>query len=69
MTKLDPVTIQEPRKEIRTRKPQSSFKIRSKSDNLACILIQMVVAQGRTPLDHRSRRQKTLPNKGFHVRF
>ena len=69
MIKLDPVIIQEPRKEIRTRMPQSSFKIRRKSDNFTSILIQTVVAQRRTPLDYRFRQQKTLPNKGFQVRF
>ena len=69
MMKLDPVIIQEPRKEIRTRKSQSSFKIRRKSDNFTRILIQTVVAQGRTPLDYRFRQQKTLPNIGFQVRL
>ena len=53
MMRLDPVIIQEPRKEIRTWKPQSSFKIREKSNNLARIFIWTVVAQRRTPLDYR----------------
>ena len=33
--KLDLVIAQEPREEKRTRKPQSSFQIRSKSNNFA----------------------------------
>ena len=69
MMKLDPIIIQEPRQEIRTRKPQSTFKIRKKCNNLARIFIWTVVAQRRTPLDYRFRQQKTLPNKGFQVRF
>ena len=43
MMKLDPVVIQEPRKEIRAWKPQSSLKIRKKSNNLARIFIRTVV--------------------------
>jgi len=39
MMKLDPIIIQEPRKEIRTRKTQSSFKIRCESNNFICIFI------------------------------
>ena len=44
MMKLDPIVIQEPRKEIRAWKPQSSLKIRKKSNNLAHIFIRTVVA-------------------------
>ena len=51
--KLDPVIIQEHRKETKTRKPQCSFKIRTKSDNLAHIFIRMILTQGGTSLDHR----------------
>jgi len=42
--KLDPVIVQEPRKEIRARKTQPSLKIGKKSNNLACIFIRMDVA-------------------------
>ena len=69
MMKLDPIIIQEPRKEIRTRKTQSSFKIRCESNNFIHIFIRTVVAQGRTPLNHRFQRKETLTNKGFQVRF
>ena len=44
MMKLDPVVIQEPRKEIRARNPQSLLKIRKKSNNLARIFIRTGVA-------------------------
>ena len=68
MMKLDPIIIEEPRKETRTRKPQSSFKIRSKSDNFAHIFIRTILSQGRTSLDYRFQRQKTRRNEGFQVR-
>ena len=67
MMKLDPIIIQEPRKEIGTGKTQSSLKIRRKSHNLVRIFIRTVLAQGRTPLDHRFWRQKTLIDEGFQV--
>ena len=41
MMKLDPVEIQEPRKQIRARNPQSLLKIRKKSNNLAHIFLRM----------------------------
>ena len=44
MMKLDPVVIQEPRKEIRARNPQSLLKIRKKSNNLAHIFLWMDIA-------------------------
>jgi len=68
MMKLDPIIIEEPRKETRTRKPQSSFKIRSKSDNLARIFIRTILTQSGMPLDYRFRRQKTRRNEGIQVR-
>ena len=37
--KLDPVIAQEPRKEKRTREPQSPFQIRCKSNNFPRIFI------------------------------
>ena len=37
--KLDPIIVQEPRKEIRERKTQSSLKIGKKSNNLTRIFI------------------------------
>ena len=49
--KLDPVVAQEPREERRTRKPQSPFQIRSKSDNFTRIFIRTILTQGWTPLD------------------
>jgi len=42
--KLDPVIVQEPRKEIRARKTQPSLKIGKKSNNLVCIFIRTGVA-------------------------
>ena len=41
--KLDPVVAQEPRKEKRTRKPQSPFQIRYESDDLAHSFIQTIL--------------------------
>jgi len=67
MMKLDPVIGQEPRKEIGTREPQSPFKIRGKSYNLARIFIRTIRTQGKTPLDYGFHRQKTRRNKGFQV--
>ena len=52
MIKLDTVVAQEPREEKQTREPKSSFQIRSKSHNFACILIRTILTQGRMPLDH-----------------
>ena len=42
--KLDPIIVQEPRKEIRERKTQSSLKIGKKSNNRARIIIRTSVA-------------------------
>jgi len=42
VVKLDPVVMQEPREEIRTRESKYPFKIRSKSYDLARIFIRMV---------------------------
>ena len=61
---LDPIT-QEPRKEKWTRKPQSPFQIRCKSNNFPHIFIRMIFAQGRTPLDNRSGNQKTTETKVY----
>ena len=69
MMQLDSIVVQKPREEIRARKTQSPFEIRSKSNNFACIFIRTNMAQGRTPLNHISRVQKTLFYKGFQVRF
>ena len=52
MVKLDPVIGQEPRKETRTREPQSPFKIRGKSHNLARIFVRTILTKGGTPLDY-----------------
>ena len=52
MMKLDPIIIQEPRKEIGTREPQSPFKISGKSIDFTLIFIQTIFTQGRTPLDY-----------------
>ena len=68
MVKLDPAIVQEPKKEISARKPQSPFKIRGESHNLTRIFIQPILSQGRAPLDHRFRRQKTRRNERFQVR-
>ena len=67
MMQLDSVVVQKPREEIRLRKTQSPFKIRCKSNNSAHIFIQTIMTQGRTLLNHRSRMQKTLANKGLQV--
>ena len=64
---LDPVIGQEHRKEIRTREPQSPFKIRSKSNNLARIFLWTILIKGRVPLDFGFRWQKTRSNEGFQV--
>ena len=69
MMQLDSVIVQKPREEIRARKTQSPFKIRSKRNDFACIFIWTIMAQGRTPLDHRSRVQKSLFHKGFQIRL
>ena len=50
--KLDPIIIQEPRKEIGTREPQSPFKISGKSNDFTLIFIQTIFTQVRTPLDY-----------------
>ena len=68
MMQLDYVVVQKPREEIRARKTQSPFKM-SKRNDFARIFIWMIMAQGRTPLNHISRVQKTLFYKGFQVRF
>jgi len=49
VVKLDPVIMQEPREESRTRESQSSFKIRGKSYDFARIFIRTIFTQGRTP--------------------
>jgi len=67
MVKLDPVIGQEPRKETGTREPQSPFKIRGKSHNLARIFVRTILTKGGTPLDYRFRWQKTRRNQGFQV--
>ena len=51
VVKLDPVIMQEPRNESRTRKPQSPFKIRGKNYDFARIFIWTILTQGRMPLD------------------
>ena len=67
MIKLDPVVMQESRKERRAWKPQSSFQEGGESNNFTRIFIRADVALGWTPLDHRSSMKKTLANKGFQV--
>jgi hypothetical protein len=52
MVKLDPIIIQESRKEIRARKTQPSLKIWNKSNNLARIFIRTDVTKCGTPLDY-----------------
>ena len=69
MMQLDSIVVQKPREEIRARKTQSPFEIRSKSNNFAYIFIRTNMTQGRTPLDHRSRVQKTLFCTGFQIRL
>jgi len=51
VVKLDPIVMQEPREEIRTREPQSLFKIESKSYDFARIFIWTIFTQDRMPLD------------------
>ena len=60
--KLDPVVAQDPKEEKRTRKPQSPFQIRNKSNNFARIFIRMILAQGRMPLDDGFLWLKTIRN-------
>ena len=52
MMKLDPIIIQESRKEIRAGKTQPLLKIWNKSNNLPCIFIQTGVNKYWTPLDY-----------------
>ena len=60
VVKLNPIIMQEPREESRTREPQSPFKIRGKSYDFAHIFIRTIVTQGRTPLDDGFLWQKTI---------
>ena len=62
MMQLDSIVVQKPREEIRARKTQSPFEIRSKSNNFACIFIQTILTQGRMPLDDGFLRLKTIRN-------
>ena len=52
MVKLDPIIIQESRKEIRAGKTHPSPKIWYKSNNLTHIFIQTGVTKCGTPLDY-----------------
>jgi len=52
MMKLDPIIIQESKKEIRAGKTQPSLKVWNKSNNLPCIFIQTGVNKYWTPLDY-----------------
>ena len=52
MMKLDPIIIQESRKEIRAGKTQSSFEIWKKSNNLARIFVWTGVTKCWTALDY-----------------
>ena len=52
MVKLDPIIIQESKKEIRAGKTQPSLKIRNKSNDLACIFVWTSVTKRGTPLDY-----------------
>ena len=52
MMKLDPIIIQESKKEIRAGKTQPSPKIWNKSNNLARIFIRTGVTKCWTPLDY-----------------
>ena len=52
MMKLDPIIIQESKKEIRAGKTQPSLKIWNKSNNLARIFIRTGVTKCWTSLDH-----------------
>jgi len=69
MMKLDPVVMQESRKERRAWKPQSSFQEGGESNNFTRIFIRMIFTQGWTPLDNRSGNQKTMRNQSFKVRL
>ena len=60
--KLDPVEAQVPRKEKRTKKPQSPFQIRCENNDFARILKRTIFTQGRTPLDDGFLQQKTSRN-------
>jgi len=52
MIKLDPIIVQESRKEIRAGKTQPSLKVSNNSNNLACIFIRTGVTKCWTPLDY-----------------
>jgi len=52
MVKLDPIIIQESRKEIRAGKTQPSLKIWNKSNNLSRILKRTGITKCGTPLDY-----------------
>ena len=52
MVKLDPLIIQQSRKEIRAGKTQPSLKIWNKSNNLAHIFIQTGITKCGMPLDY-----------------
>ena len=52
MMKLDPIIIQESRKEIRAGEAKPSLKIWKKSNNLARIFIRTGVTKCGTPLDY-----------------
>ena len=52
MMKLDPIIIQESKKEIRAGKTQPSLKIWDKSNNLARIFIWTGVTKYGMPLDY-----------------
>ena len=60
--KLDLVITQESREESQKRKSQSSFQIRSKSNDFVRIFIRAILTQGRTPLDDGFLWQKTSSN-------
>jgi len=64
---LDSVIIQKTTKEIGTRKTKTTLKIGCKSNDFSRIFIRTVVAQGWTPLDHRSSMLETLTNKGLQM--
>ena len=65
MVELDLVVAQETREERRIRKPQSLFQISCENNNFSHIFIQMILTQGRTPLDNRSGNQKNHPKLRF----
>ena len=62
---LNPIVVQKTREEIRARDSKLALKIGRESDDFARIFIRTTLAQGRTPLDHRSRMQKTFIYKGL----